>query len=209
METRVALSESDRLLAEAARKKLAAGGTPSRAEAAALARKKAADEENVRWHLLRTVPQKTYREMAGRQTKVLQEQAARYGLPCAGKTIDLVALVRAVHDFLAANAKRLAAADELGRGSPALERFREEQAAKARLERERLEGRLMAREVAHERLTYLATLLRACGERLERQCGATARELLDQTLVEFQREVARAFTGDPAGNPGGDDDRAR
>ncbi len=42
--------------------------------------------------------------MSGRQAKVLQEQAARYGIPFGGSTIDLPEVVRALHDFLA-NAK--------------------------------------------------------------------------------------------------------
>ena len=45
--------------------------------------------------------------MSGRQTKVLNEQADRYGLPLGGPVIDLPKLARALHDFLAANAKKL------------------------------------------------------------------------------------------------------
>lgn len=45
--------------------------------------------------------------MSGRQTKVLNEQAERYGIPLGGRTINLPAVVRALHEFLARNARKL------------------------------------------------------------------------------------------------------
>ena len=50
--------------------------------------------------------------MSGRQTKVINEQAARYDLPFGGPTIDLPDVVRALHDFLAKHAQRLASGDD-------------------------------------------------------------------------------------------------
>ncbi len=70
--------------------------------------------------------------MSGRQTKVINEQAERYGIPFGGATINLPTVVRALHDFLADNAVKLARDDDplmQGVGSPALERYREERAA--------------------------------------------------------------------------------
>ena len=67
------------------------------------------------------------------------KQAARYDLPMAGPTIDLPKFVRAVHDFLARNAQKLAQEDDpllrSATTSPALEWYREERAKIAQLER--------------------------------------------------------------------------
>jgi hypothetical protein len=102
----------------------------SRQERAALKRHEKEKEERLRWQFYAAIPQKHWRRMSGRQTKVINEQAARYGIPFGGASVDLSAVVRALHDFLADNAQKLAREeDELMAGplSPALERFREEQ----------------------------------------------------------------------------------
>src|SRR4026207_434341 len=86
-------------------------------------------EERLRWQFYGSIPQKHWREMSGRQTKVINEQATRYGLPFGGAQISLPAVVRAFHDFLADNSVKLAREDDAlmqGNGSPALERYREE-----------------------------------------------------------------------------------
>ena len=54
-----------------------------------------------RWIHYETIPKKDYREMSGRQAKIINEQANRYGIPIAGRTISLPALLRWLHDFLA------------------------------------------------------------------------------------------------------------
>ena len=102
----------DKELAAAAYRKVMAGRTPTARERAALKRYEAEQEERRRWRYYRAIPQKHWRAMSGRQTKVLHEQAERYGIPFGGRTIRLPAVVRALHDFLAANAGRLASDDE-------------------------------------------------------------------------------------------------
>lgn len=51
--------------------------------------------------------------MSRRQTKVLHEQALKYGLPFGGKTTSLPRVARALHDFLATNSRRLSDDDDL------------------------------------------------------------------------------------------------
>ena len=66
--------------------------------------------------------------MAGRQTKVLHDQADLYGFPLRGPSIDLPAFVRFFHDWLARNKNVLRAVGEdpmSGPPSPALEKWRE------------------------------------------------------------------------------------
>jgi hypothetical protein len=115
-------------------------------ERAALKRHEREKEERLRWQFYKTIPQKHWRQMSGRQTKVLREQEERYGLPLGGPTVNLPALARALHDFLAENALKLAQDDDpllQGSGSPALEQYRVERAALARLDRLEREGSLI------------------------------------------------------------------
>jgi hypothetical protein len=107
-------------------------------ERAALKRHEREKEERLRWQYYSSIPQKHWRQMSGRQAKVINEQAERYGIPWGGPTVNLPAVVRALHDFLADNAQKLARDDDplmQGSGSPALERYRKE-----RPEREHLTG---------------------------------------------------------------------
>lgn len=84
--------------------------------------------------------------MSDRQPKVINEQVVRYGIPFGGPKIDLPAVVRATHAFLAANAHKLAGDGDAmmnGAGGPVLERYREERAVLARLDRLEREGLLL------------------------------------------------------------------
>ena len=170
-------------------------------ERAALKRHEREKEERLRWQYYAAVPQKHWRQMSGRQTKVLHEQAARYGIPFGCSTINLPAVVRALHDFLADNAQKLARDDDplmQGTGSPALERYREERAAMARLDRLEREQKLIPRDAARESLGRIAAILRGAGDTLQREFGSASVEILYEALDDSQREIDRAF-GDPDG----------
>ena len=99
---------ADKATAQRAARKLFDGQDLTKAERDALARYEKAKEERLRWQYYHTVPKKHYRAMSGRQDKVLNEQAKRYDLPIGGPVIDLEALLRRFHDFLAENAVKLA-----------------------------------------------------------------------------------------------------
>src|SRR6478672_11158033 len=96
-----AADKLDKDLAAGAFKKLQAGQTPSAQEQAALKRYEKQREDKLRWQYYASIPQKHWREMSGRQAKVINEQADRYGIPFGGSTIDLKQVVHALHDFLA------------------------------------------------------------------------------------------------------------
>ena len=136
--------------------------------------------------------------MSGRQTKVINDQAARYGIPFGGASIDLPSVVKALHDFLAENAQRLARDDDamlVGGSSPALERYREERAQLARLDRLEREGKLLPRDEVREVLGRIASILRDAGDALQRRFGTDASDILHEALDDSQREIA-AFFGD-------------
>ncbi len=171
----------------------------SRAEKAALKRFEKNKEERLRWQHYGSIPQKHWRKMSGRQTKGINEQANRYGLPFGGPTIDLSAVVRGLHDFLAENAQKLAAENDplmTGSGSPALERYREERAAMARLDRLERERVLVRRDEARTALGRIAAILRGAGETLQRQFGAAAVEIMYEALDDAGLEIERAFGND-------------
>ncbi len=181
--------------------KVLAGKQLSTREEAALKRLEKDKEERLRWKFYQSIPQKHWRAMSGRQTKVINEQAARYGIPFGGPTINLSTVVRGLHDFLADNALKLSRDDDelmVGAGSPALERYREERALIARLERMTREGSVVPREEMRTALGRIAALLRSAGETLEREHGPEARNILDEALDDAEREIDQMFGRDAA-----------
>lgn len=154
-----------------------------------------AGDEAQRWQHYRTIPQRHWIEMSGRQAKILNEQAARYGLPLGGAVIDLTQLARALHDFLAMHARRLAhyapAGDgDEGDGADNLELYRGERYLREKLKRMQDERSLLPRDQVHDRFMRCAALLRSAGDILQRKFGREAHELLDQALTECERLIA-------------------
>ena len=189
---------------EAARayRKVMAGEKLSRSEQAALRRFEKEKEETQRWQYYKSIPQKHWREMSGRQAKVLYEQAERYSIPFGERTISLPDVVRALHDFFKRNAVKLSADDVLltGESSPALERYRAERALLARLDRLERERVLVNRQEIREGLSRIASVLRTAGDTLQRQYGPGALEILNEALAEAEREMERSD-----GEPGDDE----
>jgi hypothetical protein len=177
----------------------------SRREREALKRHEKEQEEKRRWQYYRSIPQKHWREMSGRQAKVLIEQQDRYGIDFGGAVVSLPKVVKQLHDFLAENAIKLAKDDDplmQGGGSPALERYREERAALARLDRLEREGVLLPREKARQAMGQVASIVRGAGDALQRQFGAAAVEILYEALGDAQREIDRTFGDQSNGGSG-------
>jgi hypothetical protein len=191
--------EIDRERARRALEKRRQGKEPTREELAALRRIEKAREEEQRWSFYRSIPQKHWREMSGRQPKILREQAQAYGIPFDGATVDLPTVVKALHDFLAKNGRKLLADTDdpmLAVGnSPALEEYRRERAKLARLDRLEREEVLLPREKVHEGLTRIAAILRSAGETLQRSFGSEPYQVLMEALDDARREIDRLFSG--------------
>jgi hypothetical protein len=195
----------DQDLVASAYRKLVQKTELSKSERLALKRHEKDKEQRLRRQFYGSIPQKHWKEMSGRQTKVINEQASRYGIPFGGAVIHLPSVVKALHDFLAENAQLLAReADDLLQGnrnepaSPALERYREERAILAKLDRLEREGKLLARDEVRLSLGRIASILRGAGETLSRQHGGPAAEILHEALDEAEREISRAFGQQPA-----------
>lgn len=166
-------------------------------EKAAVKRHEKGKEERLRWQYYGAIPQKHWRQMSGRQAKVINEQAVRYGIPFDGATVSLPAVVLALHDFLADNKHKLAREDDdlmVGPTSPALERYREERAAMARMTRLEREGELLPRDMVRQSLSKTATILRNAGELLQKQFGQGAADMLYEALGDAEAEIVRFFT---------------
>ena len=190
------MSGLDRKMAAEAYRKVFAGQELTLREQTALKRFEKEKDERLRWQHYASIPQRHWREMSGRQSKVINEQAVRYGIPFGGATISLPAVVRTLHDFLADNAQKLARDDDelmQGNGSPALERYREERAAIARLDRLERERQLVPRSEVRESLSRIAAILRGAGDALQRQFGQSAADILLEALDDAGREIDRSF----------------
>lgn len=190
-------SRVDSDLVARAYRKVMAREELTRRERDALKRHEKQKEERLRWEYYRSIPQKHWREMSGRQTKVLNEQAARYNIPFGGRTIDLPAVARALHDFLADNAQKLSREDDellQGSNSPALERYREERALLARYDRMARERGLLPRDEVRQALGRIAAILRGAGDTLQRQFGQGAADILHEALDDAQREIETSFS---------------
>lgn len=183
----------DRELAAKALEKRKSGQSPTTKELAALKRVEKQRDEDLRWEHYAAIPKKHWVQMSGRQVKVLNEQATRYGIPFDGRTVNLPAVVRKLHDFLAENAAVLAKRDEdpllSGSDSPGLERYRTAKADLAELELERQRGTLVSLDRVRDRMAATFTLIRRAGERLQQHYGAAALQILNDALDDCKQLV--------------------
>jgi hypothetical protein len=194
---------ADQRLAMAALEKQRRGEKPTREETSALRRYEAEVEEEQRLRHLRTVKKKDWATWSGRQIKVINEQAERYGLPIGGPEIDLPAFVKAFHDFLSENSRKLSGpiSDDpsmAGIRSPATERKRRLECKKLKLQLARERGTVIDRKTVHAGHGRIGSILRVAGEALARQFGPAAQKILNDALDNCERETDRmlAHNGD-------------
>jgi len=123
---------------------------------------------------------------------VLNEQAARYGLPVGGALIDLHDVARWIHEHLAARARGRNGDDDLLAGSgssPALERYRTARAEGEELDVAARKGALLPRRVVRAALLRLAGLLRGTVEQLDRDFGTAAATIVIEATNTFEAGI--------------------
>jgi hypothetical protein len=179
----------DAELANRARAKQGRGEKLSREENSALRQSRQQAEDALRRRFYAAIPQKHWRELCGRQTKTLHDQARRYGAPTGGATIDLGAFLRWYYDWVADNAVRLAADDPEDPGW--LEKGRKERALLLRLERLSRRGELLPRSEVRAMLAIVASVLRNTGRRLEHDFGRDAAVLMEEGLDEAEAAITK------------------
>ena len=188
----------DGKLAGRAVEKYCSGEEPTTREAAALRRVERRREEDQRWEYYRSIPKRHWVEMSGRKHQVLKDQADKCQIPFGLAVIDLPVVVRAFHDFLGKNWRKLYAPDSeeemlFGESSPALERYR---LARAKREEQKLaedQRNLISRERVHDGISRIATALRTAGEVLQRRFGMEAHEIIIDALEAAEREGEKYF----------------
>lgn len=197
--------DGDAGLAESAQAKRARGEGVSDKELRAEKRVARSEEEILAREVPRRVPKGIYCEMVGRANQVVDSQQDLYGIPVRGRTVDVFGVCRWIHDFLRDNRVGLMQARRVedgegdlmlaapGEGSPALERYRDEKAKLARLDRLGRERELLPRDEVRQLLVGLASDLRGCGEVLQREYGAGAWQVLAECLGEFERKVGEGL----------------
>lgn len=200
------VSKADEALVRLAMGKEWAGEVLTGEESRALRRWEKAEWEKTCWKVYGSVPKKHYRELSGRQDKVINQQADRYGLSALlGPTVDLGKLLRQFHDFLAKHWLRfeqdIEAAEILTGGnatSPAMERYRGYKADLAALEVEAKQGELLPRSDCRVAMLTVAGIIRTAGEHLDREFGPGAREILEAALDDCVVKIEEMFPGSEA-----------
>ena len=152
------------------------------------------------------VPKGIFCAYAGRQQKVIDEQADRYDLPIDGPTVDLNDAIRAYHDLITANARYIRPADdaELAENGELdldeaqhhdlqTEKLRQE-IIKLRQSNERLgiqvtrdRGDSIDRRHLREMLMWLSTRLEGFGQQLRTAANGSEAQ---KTLNEFLEHLA-------------------
>jgi len=145
------------------------------------------------------VPKSIYADWAGVQIKQLHDVADTYGAPLRPAAIDLPALVRWLHEFVAANSAKLRRKGD-GTDGDWREQERREQFLLSRLKRLEKAGTLVSVDEVHEMHSRFIAALRGLGDRLERQHGGAARDMLSDTLDAFDREMQAAPTRELGGD---------
>jgi len=193
--------KADQRAAMAALEKKHKGEQPTRDELAALRRFEEEREAEKRAKNFRSIRKGEWKEWSGRQIKVINEQAERYGLPIGDATINLEQFVKAFHDFLAANARKLAGDDNddpslAGKTSPAMERKRQLECERLELQLKRDQGFWIERKIVHSCHNRIGEMLRVAGEAFLKQFGPAAQKILNDALDNCEREVNRLLASD-------------
>jgi hypothetical protein len=145
------------------------------------------------------VPKKCWVQWSGRQYKILDEQAQRYGIPVGGPTIDLAEIAVWIHDLLATHGRRILAGDsaedlEVGTtNSPALERKREVEYEIRLRELAQIDKQLVSRDMTRQCHAVAASIFKDYGQTVQKKYGADALDLWNQTLNAWERAVDAVF----------------
>lgn len=195
-ETISASEKIDRDLAWSAQEKRRAGERPTRDELTALRRIEKLDEERDRWRHYATIPKKHWREMSGRSNLILGEQAERHGIPLDGRTIDLAAVARWIHDFLAENAATLGKNSAKGRAADELERLRRAQADEKEMRNAVRRGELRHVDDVRRTFEFVANVIRKASAELRVEFGDRPHEILSAAIAEAGEILAKFERGD-------------
>lgn len=150
--------------------------------------------ETIVEEVLADLPKKTYCKLSGRQVKVINEQAERYGLPIGDATVDMYAAVAAFHDFLADHARVFGEDEDLR-----AEKLRKEIAVLERRakildgEIKQQKSQFIEKADLHRRMMWLATRMQSLGERMATIGGRECQQAVNDFLEEIAREIENGY----------------
>jgi hypothetical protein len=183
-----------------AQKRKAEGKLPTPQQQAAIKRADRDREERLRIEYYKTVPQKHYVRLSGRQPKVLNGQKALYGIPCSEKIVNLFELIKWFHDFLAAHGSKILKdqADGLLSGPPtaSLERLRLIKSKREEFAYERDKGLWRRADETQQAWAIAAASLRQTFDVLQRQSGPEALAIVMEGLADAERIFIQSIKGD-------------
>ena len=168
------------------------GRTPSPVELQAYKRHAGHIEETLRRHHLQTVPKGDYVKMSGRQQKVIDTQAVRWGMPVAGPTVNIYQLVLWLHEWFGENGRAVARVSDPKPDKPESE-IEALKVERMRFDLERARGDWVPREDVLEGFAVIAEHVRRGIETLQKTFGPSAHETMVESLDAAMREVAKRF----------------
>lgn len=195
-ETTSETEKIDRDLAWRATLKRREGQAPTRDELAALRRIEKLDEERDRWRHYATIPKKHWREMSGRSNLILSEQAERWGIPLEGRTIDLAAVAKWIHDFIAENAAALGKQGAKARAADELERLRRAQADEKEMRNAVRRGELRHVDDVRRTFEFVANVIRKASAELRVEFGDRPYEILSAAIADAGEILTKFERGD-------------
>ncbi len=133
----------------------------------------------------RTIPQKELRLLAGRTANQLNNVAARYGVRCSGRQIDLGDLLRDLFDLVSKWGPRITALDA---ADPVNEGRRLDNERKA-MELAHRRGELVDRAAFMQLLAGVAADSRATLDALERRFGPDATRIVNRAIDRAKRRL--------------------
>lgn len=146
-----------------------------------------AAESELREQYYRTVPLRDYNKLSGRQNTILYEFGARYNIPCDRPVVDLFAVIRGLHDLVAKNARAINSGDPDDQEVKAMrERVKLE---KEQIELARQKDELIPRDAIRDAHSRIASRLKECGAKLQKQFGDDALELFNETLSGMSENI--------------------
>jgi hypothetical protein len=185
----------DTVAALTAKLKQAKGGDLTKSEISLVKKYDEIVAESNREDALLNLPKGIYCKLSGRQQKVVDEQAVRYGLAIDGSKIDLYQVLKKFHDILAEWGPTI---NELqgAEGSLRTEKLRREiellerRSKSIEIDIKNKQDEFIDRNTLRVRMEWLANKLRTVSERLGKRFGADAQVLLNHALSQIEEELA-------------------
>lgn len=146
-------------------------------QAAALKKAGRVRDDADRDRLCREFPQAVYCALAGLTPARLYRHAAAHDVPCRGRTIDLAAVLKRLHQILEEHGPQL----RRDPAAAATALYRREKARLARLQRLAAGRRLLPREEVHAAFREIASIFRAAAGRIAKD-SPDAADILTESI---------------------------